>query len=272
MCKVLTVSTSGYYSWQKRPLSLMDQRKQNILEQINLVHEASRKVYGAPRITEALKGKGHHIGRSTVGRWMKEAGIFAKTKKKFRVVTTDSNHKLPVVENVLDRQFEVAEPGTALVSDITYIPTLEGWLFLAVTIDLFSRRIIGWSMNSTMTEKLVSDALIMALGRVTLKVGAIYHSDRGSQYAALVFRKMLIANKLTQSMSRKGNCWDNAPAESFFHSLKTELTFFETYLTREEAKKSIFEYIEIFYNRERLHSTLNYKSPVDFEETFAKCA
>lgn len=187
-------------------------------------------------------------------------------------MTTDSKHKLPVAANVLNREFTVEKPGMALASDITYIPTYEGWLYLAVTIDLYSRKVAGWSMDLTMTEKLVSDALLMAIGRIDLATKVIHHSDRGSQYASQGFRENLKLYEITQSMSRKGNCWDNAPVESFFHTLKTELVYFENYSTREEARKSIFEYIEIFYNRIRLHSSLNYKSPVDFEQTFANCA
>jgi putative transposase len=203
---------------------------------------------------------------------MKDAGIFAKTKRKFKVITTDSNHKLPVAPNLLARQFDPSLPGMVLSSDITYVATSEGWLYLAVTLDLCSRRVIGWSMDKTMTEKLVKDALLMALGRVKLRPGAIHHSDRGSQYASRGFRKALKFNNLLASMSRKGDCWDNAPTESFFHTLKTEHIYFENYQTQEDARKSIFEYIEAFYNRQRLHSTLNYRSPVDFEQTFAKCA
>ncbi len=172
----------------------------------------------------------------------------------------------------MDRQFSPAEPGAVLASDITYIATMEGWLYLAITLDLFSRRVVGWSLDSTMEEKLVLNALTMALGRTDMRVGAIHHSDRGSQYAANGFRKLLAAKKLRQSMSRKGNCWDNAPTESFFHTLKTEHIYFESFATKEEARESIFEYIEVFYNRERLHSTLGYKSPVDLEREFAKCA
>jgi transposase InsO family protein len=243
-----------------------------LMGHIENIHQNSRKLYGAPRVTAAMKNLGHTISRSTVSRWMSEAGLAAKTRRRFRVVTTDSNHKLPVAENILDRQFSPAGPGAVLASDITYISTMEGWLYLAITLDLYSRRVVGWSLGSTMEEKLVLNALTMALGRADLRAGAIHHSDRGSQYAANEFRKLLTAEKLVQSMSRKGNCWDNAPTESFFHTLKTEHIYFETFATKEEARKSIFEYIEVFYNRQRLHSTLGYNSPVDFEREFAKCA
>ena len=272
MCRVLGVSTSGYYDWRRRPLSDQAKRKLELMSHVEMIHLNSRKLYGAPRITAALNALGYSVSRSTISTWMKEAKLFSKTKKRFRVMTTDSKHKLPVAANVLNREFTVEKPGMALASDITYIPTYEGWLYLAVTIDLYSRKVAGWSMDLTMTEKLVSDALLMAIGRIDLATKVIHHSDRGSQYASQGFRENLKLYEITQSMSRKGNCWDNAPVESFFHTLKTELVYFENYSTREEARKSIFEYIEIFYNRIRLHSSLNYKSPVDFEQTFANCA
>jgi putative transposase len=272
MCKVLGVSSSGYYDWCGRDPSLREKRKIEIMILIEQIHQNSKERYGAPRIYHALLSQGVKITQSTVSRWMKEAGLRAKMKRKFRVNTTDSNHKLPIAENILDRNFEPKGPGEVLTSDITYIPTEEGWLYLALTLDLGTRKVAGWSMDETMTEKLVTDALTMAIGRVTMKPGAIHHSDRGSQYAANNFQLILGANDLTPSMSRKGNCWDNAPTESFFHSLKTELIYFEHYKTREEAKKSIFEYIEVFYNRQRLHSSLNYKTPVDYEKGFDKCA
>lgn len=239
---------------------------------IEQIFENSKRRYGAPRVYRALIAQGIKITQSTVSRWMKGAGLQAKMKRKFRLVTTDSNHKLSVATNVLNRHFMAKGPGEVLTSDITYIPTGEGWLYLAITLDLGTRKAAGWSMSETMTEKLVSDALTMAIGRVNLRPGAIHHSDRGSQYASDKFQQLLEKNKLTPSMSRKGNCWDNAPTESFFHSLKTELVYFENYQTREEAKNSIFEYIEVFYNRQRLHSSLNYKTPVDYEKTFDKCA
>lgn len=272
MCKVLEVSSSGYYDWCGRDPSDREMRKLETMMLIELIHQNSKERYGAPRVYQALIAQGVEVCQTTVSRWMKEAGLRAKTKRKFRVVTTDSNHKLPVAENILDREFDNRMPGEVLTSDITYIPTGEGWMYLAITLDLGTRKAAGWSMDETMTEKLVSDALTMAIGRVDLKPGAIHHSDRGSQYASTKFQALLAANELIPSMSRRGNCWDNAPTESFFHSLKTELIYFENYRTREEARKSIFEYIEVFYNRERLHSSINYKSPVDYEESFAKCA
>lgn len=272
MCRVLGVSSSGYYDWRRRDPSLRAQRKLELMRHIENIHQNSRKLYGAPRITAAIRALGHKVARSTVSSWMKESGISAKTKRKFRVVTTDSKHKFPIAKNVLDRQFNPSAPGEVLSSDITYVPTSEGWLYLAITLDLGTRKAVGWCMDGTMTTKLVSEALSMAVARVEVKAGAIHHSDRGSQYASGDFQKLLKFNNLIPSMSRKANCWDNAPTESFFHTLKTELIYFENYRTREEAKKSIFEYIEVFYNRQRLHSSLNYKTPVDYEASFDKCA
>lgn len=272
MCKVLGVSKSGYYCWCGRPESERLKRKLEVMARIEQIHRNSKGRYGAPRVYHSLKAQGVKVTRSTVSRWMKEAGLRAKTKRKFRVVTTDSNHKLPVAENILDRNFEPRAPGEVLTSDITYIPTGEGWLYLALTLDLGTRKVAGWSMDATMTEKLVSDALTMATARVQLKHGAIHHSDRGSQYASKAFRELLVKNELTPSMSRRGDCWDNAATESFFHTLKTELVYFESYETREEARQSIFEYIEVFYNRQRLHSSINYQTPVDYEQSFATCA
>jgi transposase InsO family protein len=272
LCEVLGVSSSGYYDWCGRDLSKREKRKVEIMFLIEQIHQNSKERYGAPRIYHSLIAQGVKITQSTVSRWMRETGLRAKMKRKFRVSTTDSNHKLPVAENILARNFEPNGPGEVLTSDITYIPTGEGWLYLAITLDLGTRKAVGWSMDETMTEKLVSDALMMAIGRVEMKPGAIHHSDRGSQYASNNFQSLLEANDLTPSMSRKGNCWDNAPTESFFHSLKTELIYFENYKTREEARKSIFEYIEVFYNRQRLHSSINYKTPIDYEQNFDKCA
>lgn len=272
MCKVLGVSKSGFYCWRGRPESERLKRKLELMVRIEQIYQNSKGRYGAPRVYHSLKAQGVKVTRSTVSRWMKEAGLRAKTKRKFRVITTDSKHNLPIAPNILNRKFNPRGPGEVLTSDITYIPTREGWLYLAVTLDLGTRKVVGWSMDATMTEKLVSDALMMAIGRVQLKPDAIYHSDRGSQYASKSFRELLKKEALTPSMSRKGDCWDNATTESFFHTLKTELVYFEDYQTREEAKKSIFDYIESFYNRQRLHSSINYQTPVDYEQSFDKCA
>jgi transposase InsO family protein len=212
-----------------------------------------------------LLAEGELISRHRVIRLMKSNGLHCKTRRKFKI-TTDSNHKLPVAPNLLNRDFKALMPDQKYVGDITYIPTQEGWLYLATVIDLYSRRIIGWSMDKHMRVSLVNDALLMALWSRKPKPGLIWHTDRGSQYASESHRKILSAHKIKQSMSRKGNCWDNAVAESFFHTLKTELTHHYQFKTREEAKAVIFEYIEVFYNRKRLHSTNDYMSPVNYEQ------
>lgn len=272
MCAVLKVSTSGFYDWRRRKPSERKTSKTVIIASIKRIYADSKGRYGAPRIYRVLLAEGIEITQSTVSRWMQEIGLRAKTIKRFRVVTTDSKHKLPIAHNILNRDFMARSPGEIFTSDITYIPTREGWLYLAVTLDLGTRKVAGWSMGSTMTEKLVSDALAMALCRVDVKPGLIHHSDRGSQYASSGFQEILQDHEIIPSMSRKGNCWDNAPTESFFHTLKTELVYFEDYQTRQEAIKSIFEYIEVFYNRQRLHSSINYQTPVDYEASFDKCA
>lgn len=195
---------------------------------------------------------------------MKELGLFCKTTRKFKA-TTNSKHNYPVAPNRLNRQFTVKKPNQAWVGDITYIWTAEGWLYLATVIDLFSRRVVGWSMDSRMKVSLVNDALSSAIGQRKPGKNLLWHTDRGSQYASNSHRKLLAEHGIVQSMSRKGNCWDNAVAESFFHTLKTGLVNHKSYLTREEAKQDIFEYIEVFYNRQRLHSTNDYWSPVDYE-------
>jgi len=205
-----------------------------------------------------------HVSRRRIGRLMGAAGLACKTKRKFKA-TTNSNHKLPIAPNHLDRQFTVQQPNQTYVGDITYIYTLEGWLYLAVVIDLYSRQVVGWSMAEHMRAKLVNDALLMAIWQRKPGKGLLWHTDRGSQYASDSHRALLKEHGITQSMSRKGNCWDNAVSESFFHTLKTELVHHQHYQTRAEAKQDIFEYIEVFYNRERLHSANNYLSPVNYE-------
>jgi transposase InsO family protein len=200
---------------------------------------------------------------------MQEHGLVVKMKRKFKVVTTDSNHDLPIAPNILDRDFNVSAPDKVYVGDITYIPTDQGWLFLAVVIDLYSRKVVGWSMKDNMQVSLVDNALLMAVHRRKIKPGLIYHTDRGSQYASFKHRRLLSLHEITQSMSRRGNCWDNAVAESFFHSIKTELIHHENFETLAEANLKVFEYIEVFYNKNRLHSHNNYLSPVEFEEKMA---
>jgi putative transposase len=268
MCNVLELSKSGYYAWCKRPPSPRTQENKQLSEQIHQIHQKSRRTYGAPRIYASLKEKGFEVGRHRVARLMSEQGIYVQPKRKFKV-TTDSNHPYPIAKNVLNREFTATEPDKAWVADITYIPTAQGWLYLAVIIDLFSRRVVGWSIAEHMRVDLVMGALQAALGhRVPATSGLLFHSDRGSQYASHDYRAALQEAGIACSMSRKGNCWDNAVAESFFGTLKTELVDEREYKTREDAKTDIVEWMEVFYNRERMHSTLNYCSPEQFEQQY----
>jgi putative transposase len=269
MCRALGVSRSGYYAWLTRKPSAAELRREELTEEITTIHAEVKGRYGSPRIHAELVDRGHECCVNFVAKVMREAGIAAKTKRKFRQ-TTDSNHALPVAENVLDRKFDPEEPNASWVADVSYIPTREGWLYLAVVEDLFSRMVVGWSMSETMTSRLVVDALEMALAR-RLKGSSsselIAHSDRGSQYASEHYQRRLSEERIECSMSRRGNCWDNAPMESFFASLKKELVHDEDYATREQARVSIFEYIEAFYNRVRRHSSLGYVAPAEYERT-----
>jgi len=270
MIKVLGVSPSGYYDWLKRRAQgTNESRKLELVKKIEEIHQGSRGTYGSPRVFKVLKGLGEKCSKSTVERVMRENKIKAKTKRKFRV-TTDSKHNLPVAPNILGREFSPANPNEVWTSDLTYIPTKEGWLFLAVVIDLFSRQVVGWSMSDRMTTEMVLSSLRMAYFKRKPGKGTIFHSDRGSQYCAHDFRASLAAYGMIQSQSRKGNCWDNSPTESFFHTLKTEMVHHEVFETRSEAISKIFEWIEVFYNRQRIHSTLNYQSPVDYEAAWCQ--
>lgn len=265
-CRVLKVRASGYYAWVNRPLSRRDWRNAIILNQIRSIHEKSRRVYGSPRIACELREKGIYISRPRVARIMKKHGIRSKTRRKFKV-TTNSKHRYFISPNLLNQSFSANSPNRIWVSDITYLHTLEGWLYLTVILDLFNREIVGWSMSSRLTaETTTVAALKQACGRQKPEPGLIFHSDRGVQFAAFEFRQVLSKNKMIQSISGKGNCYDNAVAESFFHTLKTELVHHEKYETRDEARRSVFEYIELFYNRSRLHSALGYQTPIKFKE------
>lgn len=235
-----------------------------MLPLIRMVYARNKKRYGSPRIADALCDQGYSAKKNRIARIMRDNGIRAKGKRKFRV-TTNAGHNHPVAANLLDRQFDVTTPNRVWVADITYIRTAEGWLYLAAVMDLSSRRIVGWAMHKRITTELTLEALHQALGRRTVCPGLLHHSDRGSQYVADAYQLLLERHGITVSMSRRKNCWDNAPMESFFATLKTELVYEEMFLTREEARGKIFEYIEVYYNRERRHSSLGYKSPVDFE-------
>jgi putative transposase len=264
MCCVLGVSRSGYYGWLKRPKSAREAANDVLLEKITKEHKKSRQTYGCRRIHKQLLAMQESCSRNRVARLMRRNSLAAKTKRKFRA-TTNSKHDLPVAKNLLDRQFDVDMPNRVWVSDITYIPTEEGWLYLAAVMDLHSRRIVGWSMAERMTRELAIDALARAVRQRKPQPGLIHHSDRGVQYASLDYQSLLSRHGMICSMSRKGNCWDNAAMESFFGSLKTECTHHRRYHSRSEARRDIFFYMEVFYNQDRLHSTLGYRSPAQFE-------
>ncbi len=264
MCRVLEVSTSGYYAWRHRPESERARANRELVAQIRASSKKGRGTYGSPRIFSDLRAKGIACSLNRVARLMRSEGIHARRRRKFRV-TTDSRHNRPVAENKLARAFTVAQVNTVWLGDITYIWTLEGWLYLAIVLDLCSRRIVGWSMDKRIKTSLVTSALEMALERQCPSAGLMFHSDRGSQYASAEYQALLKRNGIDCSMSRKGNCWDNAPAESVFSSLKMELIYDRKYLTRASARHEVFEYIEVFYNRVRRHSALDYVSPAEFE-------
>jgi transposase InsO family protein len=264
MCRVLHVSPGGYYDWRGRPQSIRADGQDALVVAIKAIHGEVKARYGSPRIHAELVARGEACCVNTVARLMRREGIAAKTRRKFRC-TTDSNHGRPVAENVLDRRFEPEASNRAWTADITYVATGEGWLYLAAVEDLYSRRIVGWSMGSRIDSRLAVDAMEMALAARQPGVGLVAHSDRGSQYASEHYQGLLARHGITCSMSRRANCWDNAPMESFFASLKKELTRGEIFATREEAKASIFEYIEVFFNRIRRHSSLGYKSPAEYE-------
>jgi putative transposase len=234
-----------------------------LLAVIEALHAELRGAYGSPRMVNEVRDRGFPASKARVERLMRENGIRARHKRRYKA-TTDSKHTLPVAPNLLDRQFTPAAPNQAWGADLTYVWTEEGWLYLAVVLDLFNREIVGWSIKPRMTADIVIDALTMAWFRRRPKAGLIHHSDRGSQYASQVFQGKLTDYGMVCSMSRKGNCWDNAPTESFFNSLKNERVFGTRYVTRDEARADLFDYIEVFYNRSRRHSTLGYKSPVQF--------
>ena len=265
-CAVLEVSRSGFYAWRGREPSQTDQRREALTETIHEVHQASRATYGSPRVHAELLARGDRCNQKTVEKYMREADLRAKSHRKFRVSTTDSNHPHPIAPNLVNRDFEPSQRNETWTADITYIPTDEGWLYLAVVEDLFTRKIVGWSMSNSMESRLVVDALEMAVQRELPGEGLVAHSDRGVQYASDHYQQLLSKHDITCSMSRKGNCWDNAPMESFFATLKKELVHHETYRTHAQARQSLFEYIEVFYNRVRRHSALGYKSPALFAE------
>jgi len=264
MCRVLNVSRSGYYSWIRDGGGIRQRENERLLVNIRAAYVRGRGTYGSPRVTAELRANGIPCGRNRVARLMQSNGIKAKTKRRFKA-TTKSRHDFLVADNVLNQRFSVAAANKVWVSDITFIWTREGWLYLAAILDIFNRQIVGWSMGDTLSHEILAEALHKALMQRKPDTGVMFHSDRGTQYASYAFRELMERHGFVQSMSSSGNCYDNALMESFFHTLKTELTYFEKYQTRQEARGSVFEYIEVFYNRVRRHSSLDYCSPVEFE-------
>jgi transposase InsO family protein len=265
LCAVLKVSPAGYYAWRSRPPSTRSMANRELVAAIRRVHQDSGGRYGSPRVHALLRSQGRGIGRGRIERLMRRHGIRAIMAPPRRARTTDSRHALPIAPNLLARDFAAAAPNRIWLADITYVPTGEGWLYLAAIMDLFSRKIVGWAMRDHLRTELASSALTMALQRQRPALGLIHHSDRGVQYAAHDYRVALAAAGMTASMSRKADCFDNAPMESFFHTLKTELVHHRQYATRAEAQRDIFAFIEGFYNRTRLHSAIGYISPIEME-------
>lgn len=263
-CEVLVVSRSGYYQWCKRSVSVRERANVALVARMKVLHQLHQGRYGSPRMTVALQREGYACSRNRVARLMREHGLRARTKRRYCRTTVSDHTKAS--ENLVKRTFAVSAPDRVLTSDITYIPTNEGWLYVAVVLDLCTRKVVGLAMRSDMTAELVTDALDQAITRRSLTQGTILHSDRGVQYSSDAYRSIIATHGLIQSMSRKGDCWDNAPMESFFKTLKVELIYpKKQYQTRHEAATSIFEYIEIYYNRQRIHSALGYESPESFE-------
>jgi transposase InsO family protein len=268
LCCVLEVSPSGFYDWLDRPESARTRENRQLVTKISLCHQASKQIYGSPRIHQDLMDMGERVSVNRVARLMSRYGIQSKMAKKF-VITTDSKNTMQSAPDRLNREFDVEMPDKAWVSDTTFIPTRQGWLYLAVIIELYSRQVLGWAMGDKNNSQLVQDALTMAVWRRGKVDSVIVHSDQGSTYASGDYQRLLEENNLLCSMSRKGECLDNAVAESFFGTLKTELVDHEDYRSKDEAKKSLFEYIEVFYNRRRRHSYLGYISPVEYEAKYA---
>jgi transposase InsO family protein len=264
LCRAMQVSRNGFYAWRDRPPSQRANQDAALVEHIRAAHQESRQTYGSPRLYHELREQGFRCGRHRVARLMRESSLSARVPKRF-VATTDSHHGLPVAQNLMGRGFSARKADTKWSGDITYVPTAQGWLYLAVVLDLFSRRVIGWAMRETLERELAVAALSGALAVRDPRPGLLCHSDRGSQYASGDYQDALAAAGAICSMSRTGNCWDNAPIESFFASLKCELVHRRRFATRQEARTAIFEWIEAWYNRKRRHSALGYLSPEEFE-------
>ena len=265
MCAALDLSASGYYAWRSRPESRRAASNRALIDDIRLIHAESSGTYGSPRVHAALRHHGRHVGRSRIEHLMRRAGLRGLAALPRRTRTTDSRHGYPIAPNRLGRNFSTAAPNQVWLADLTYIPTGEGWLYLAAVLDLHTRKIVGWSMRETLHTEIATDALTMAIERQRPPPGLIHHSDRGIQYAAEAYRQCLVRSAITPSMSRRGDCLDNAPMESFFHTLKVERVHHRVYPTRAHARRDLFGYIEGFYNSRRLHSALGYLSPADAE-------
>jgi putative transposase len=275
MCRVLQVSPSGYYAWRKRSPSLHALADEALMVPLWTSYAASDRTYGAPRVHRDLRDEGHGVGKKRVARLMREHGLVGRTRGRRRVETTESEHDQPIAPNLLGRQFDVKAVGginRVWVSDITYVPTGQGWLFLAVVVDLGSRRVVGWAMRDTLHAELATSALQMALRARQPPAGLIHHSDRGIHYACREYRELLAAHGMRASMSRRGDCWDNAVAESFFSTLEWELIMRSSWPTRADARGAIFRFIESWYNRRRRHSTLGYVSPTAYEAQLKRAA
>jgi putative transposase len=264
---VLQVYRSGYYAWLKRPEGKQKRRRRMITKRIHEIYLSSRRLYGSPKITRILRGEGLRVSQKTVAGIMRENGLRSRTVRKYKA-TTNSKHNHPVHENVLNQTFRAERPNQVWMSDITYVWTTEGWLYVASIMDLFTRKIVGWKASSRMTKELVIETLEQAYEREKPEAGVLHHSDRGSQYAAKEYQKKLKEYKMVGSMSRKGNCWDNACIESFHSVIKRELIHLELYKTREQAKRDIWEYIELWYNRKRIHSSIGYYTPAQFQSMY----
>jgi len=265
MCCVLDVSESGFYAWRKRPVCQRQREDAQLTEEIQQEFTAHQGRYGSPRLHAQLRDRGRSVARKRVARLMREAGLYAKRRRR-RVLTTRRDPSHPVAPNLLNREFTASEPNKKWVTDITYIPTMQGWLYLSVILDLYSRMVVGWSMSGKCDEKLIETALEQALARRRPQIGLLHHSDRGSQYTSQAYQACLEQSGIQASMSRKGNCWDNAVMESFFGTVKEECVGSTIYSSHDEARLELFTYIEVYYNRVRRHSTLGYVSPLKYEQ------
>ena len=269
-CQVLGIAESGYYAWRKREPSQRQQADEQLLSQIRVIYQQHQHRYGSPRIHAALKQQGWRCSRKRVARLMRQTHLRSVRQRRRRWQLTDSKHLYPVAANVLNRQVEAMQPNQKWVSDMTFIPTQQGWLYLAAVLDLFSRKIVGWAMSANGDTALVQQALVMAVSQRQLRANLLHHSDRGSQYAAHAYQDLLAQHHITVSMSRTGNCYDNAVMESFFRTLKAECVDLHVFQSHAHARSVIFEFLEVYYNRQRLHSTLGYCTPAAFEAAFSQ--